>query len=275
MEKNGKFRQGRIYSMNENLSRLVNETSGPDAPPFTESDLDLPDNISDETQVESKTEPVAESVEVSNEVIPTTNLSAWFNTNGNNFENVSRVAIQIRGVDSNSTLIVAVDDPSGQTDSEGHTKRLLRLFEGADIQPVLNIPAEFVDVYNTGFQIVHPYDNMIIKTYGLRTGLIVVFCHIDPDGGRYIPYAITRIRKKDEELSVIRGDSSDLSDRLNADINKEAAQLLYKQCTKVIDTMGKNCDLIDWLLKRQEIITDINHHLQIDNVIVNLLGYNS
>ena len=258
--------------MNENLSRLVQETT-PAAPVFTETELDLPaEDPINEGQHED-TEVQAEETATEVEAIQTTNLSTWFEANGRNFDNINRVAVQIRGVDPEGTLIMAVRDPSGELDKDGNEKRILRLFEGADVQPVLNIPASFMDIYNIGFQIVHPYDNMIIKTYGLRRGLIAVFCHNDRQNGRAIPYTISRIKKKDERLKVKRGDSSDLPTRPGAQLDKEAAQLLYKQCVKVIDDMGTNSDLINWLLERQKAITDINHHLQIDQVIISLLGY--
>jgi hypothetical protein len=258
--------------MNENLSRLVQETT-PAAPVFTETELDLPvEDPVDETQPEEIEVQTPESVtEV--EAVSTTNLSSWFEENGRNFNNINRVAVQIRGVDPDGTLIMAVKDPSGDLDKDGNEKRILRLFEGADVQPVLNIPASFMDIYNIGFQIVHPYDNMIIKTYGLRKALIAIFCHNDTDKGRAIPYTISRIKKKDSTLKIKRGDASDLPTRLAAQLDKEAAQLLYKQCTKVVDDMRTNSDLIDWLLERQKAITDINHHLQIDQVIISLLGY--
>ncbi|MHA1802255.1 MAG: hypothetical protein ACTSWJ_11005 [Candidatus Heimdallarchaeaceae archaeon] len=263
--------------MNENLSKLVQETTTPPAPVFTESQLDLPvEDPSDEVipePVEAQAAEEEEEAPSAVESIETTTLSSWFEENGADFDNISRVALQIRGVNPDGYLIMAVKDPAGGTDRDGNQKRVLRLFEGADVQPVLNIPASFMDVYNIGFQIIYPYQNMIIKTYALRTGLISVFCHIDTQDGRTIPYAITRIKKKDEQLEVVRGDDSNLSDRLDAEIDKEAAQLLYKQCSKVVVGFEKNVNLIDWLLARQAIITDINHHLQIDQVIISLLGY--
>lgn len=273
--------------MNENLSKLVHETTPAPAPVFTDSQLDLPMDDDDphggidgeiSEQVTEEVVQAQDEIEVAPpiESIATNNLSTWFEQNGTAFDNISRVAIQIRGVSPDGTLIMAVHDPSGGHDTEGNEKRVLRLFEGADVQPVLNIPASFMDVYNIGFQTIHPYENMAIKTYGLRSGLICIFCHVhseEEEEDKLIPYGITRLKKKDEQLVVLRGDSSDLPSRLTSPLDREAAQLLYKQVSKVVVGFERNINFIDWLLERQKVITDINHHLQIDQVIISLLGY--
>jgi len=51
----------------------------------------------------------------------------------------------------------------------------------------------------------------------------------------------------------------------------EALQLLYKQSAKSVDEMTTNQSVVDWLLERQDDVTDINHHLQIDNVLIDIL----
>ena len=266
--------------MNENISQLVQEHTNP-TPPITEDQLNLPEDSTDENNEEQNQfageaieEVPQEEPEPQVETIETTNLAQWFSQNSINFNNLSRVAVQIRGVDPDETLIIAVRDPSGAKAEDGHEKRILRLFYNADVQPVLNIPAVYADVYNIGFQIIHPYDNIVIKTYGLRTSLIATFCHRSAfqNVERFIPYAISRIKKKDEGIEVIRTEDPQLNMKMAAPLDKEAAQLLYKQVTKKVNDINTNIEFIDWLLARQAKITDINHHLQIDNVIMSILS---
>jgi hypothetical protein len=281
MQKSGKKSKKEILEkMNENLSNLIQQQTPP-TPPITEEQLNLPEDPPDEIEMEDievkaddEEEKGSVEVEETAVTIATTNLSSWFAQYGVGFDNINRVTAQIRGINSNETLILAVRDPAGGVAEDGHEKRILRLFHNANVQPVLNIPAIFVDVYNIGFHIQHPYENIIIKTYGLRTSLIGIFCHrvAHPDGEKLIPYDITRIKKKDESMEITPPpDLSALAEKLTQPLNKEAAQLLYKQVTKVIDEFDTNLQFIDWLLARQAIITDINHHLQIDNVIISLL----
>jgi hypothetical protein len=58
--------------------------------------------------------------------------------------------------------------------------------------------------------------------------------------------------------------------KLNEAANTEDLQLRYKQASKAED-INTNMDAINWLISRQAEVTDINHHLQIDNVIIETL----
>lgn len=251
--------------MNENLSQMVREGQGEEAVVFSEDQLDLP--TQDETPASE--EVVAEEPQAN--VIPITSLSAWFEANVESFDNINQVKVAIRGVDAGQTLIMAVKDADGEQDPEGNDKRSLRVFENSDVHPVLNIPGTAMDVYNNGFKIVYGIENNIfIKCYGVRTGLIAVFCNnID---GKLIPYATTRIKKKDTELEIVTSDPAAVSAKLLAGADLEALQLLYKQSAKAIEELTTNQDVANWLLERQAEVTDINHHLQIDGVLIDILA---
>jgi len=251
--------------MNENLSQMVREGQGDDAVVFSEDQLDLP------VQDEVVEEEVAAAEEPQANTIAIASLSSWFEANVENFDNINQVKVAIRGVDADQTLIMAVKDPDGVQDTEGHDKRSLRVFENADVHPVLNIPGSSMDVYNNGFKIVYGIeDNIFVKCYGVRTGLIAVFCNnID---GKLIPYATTRIKKKDTELEVVTRDPAEVSARLLANADLEALQLLYKQSAKAIEELTTNQDVVNWMLERQAEVTDINHHLQIDGVLIDILA---
>lgn len=244
--------------MNDNLSQMVKDgTPEDDSVVFKEDDLDLPTEETGE-----------ESPQVN--VIGITSLSNWFEANCENFDNINQVKVAIRGVNSEKTLIMAVKDPTGGEDEQGHDVRNLRVYENADAHPVLNMPGASMDVYNNGFKIVYIYENNItIKCYGVRTGLIAVFClNIE---GNLIPYATTRVKKKDTELEVVTIDPAEILNKLPLNADIETLQLLYKQSSKATEELTTNQDVVNWMLARQAEVTDINHLLQIDGVLMDIL----
>jgi len=263
MPKNGKIKKTikeNINTMNENLSEMVKEQTETNPAIFSENDLDLP--IASE--VESPATPQPQKIRI-------TSLSNWFEATSDSFENINQVKVAIRGVDPTKTLIMAVAGNSGEKDEDGNPVRNLRVYENADTHPVLDMPAVSMDVYNNGFRILYQYSESIsIKCYGIRTGLIVVFCNLID--GNLIPYSINRVKRKDEEIDVITNNVSEVTQKLNSPLDGESLQLRYKQASKVIDDFTTNKDAVVWLLERQSEITDINHHLQIDNIIIDTLA---
>ncbi len=249
--------------MNENLSQMVKDAPA-DAVVFSEEQLDLPTTEEETAATEEVTEEAAN-------VIGITSLSSWFEGNVERFDNINQVKVAIRGVDADQTLIMAVKDAAGEQDTDGNDKRNLRVFENADVHPVLNVPGAAMDVYNNGFKIVYEFENnLFIKCYGVRTGLIAVFCN-NMDG-KLIPYATVRVKKKDTELEIVTRDQAEVTAKLALDADLEALQLLYKQSAKSIEELSTNQSVVDWLLERQAEVTDINHHLQIDGVLIDILA---
>ena len=246
-----------------NLSNMIKQD---DPNVFEPSNLDLPEEtVAAAEAVEEAVEEEVPQVEA----IATTPLNTWFTENSAAFANVNRVQVEIRGVDSSKTLIMAVLD--GQGDIGGNPSRDLQVFKNADIQPVLNIPAADMQIYNNGFRLVSPYaDDIIVKSYGVRTGLICVFCN--NIAGAAIPYQVVKVKRKDEAVEVVRSDAAAVVAKLALAADLEALQLLYKQSSKEVSEMTTNQSVVNWLLQRQSEVTDINHHLQIDNVIINILA---
>lgn len=250
--------------MNENLTQMVKDSPAEDRVVFSETELDIP-----EDKEESESLQTEESQEI--ESVGITSLSEWFEANCTNFNNINQVKVAIRGVNADKTLIMAVKDPSGEKDEEGNDKRNLRVYENADSHPVLNIPGVSMDVYNNGFKIVYAYNtDIFIKCYGVKTGLIAVFCiNI---GESLIPYSTKRVKKKDTELEIITKNPIDIISKLSLNADVESLQLLYKQSSKAVENLTTNQDVVDWMLNRQAEVTDINHHLQIDGVLIDLLA---
>jgi uncharacterized protein YigA (DUF484 family) len=249
-----------MTEMTENLNEMVEDSQA-----FSPEDLVLPEA--------SEGEATAEVVEEASGVptISIASLSEWFEANNEAFDNINEVKVAIRGIDSAKTLIMAVKDGSADDkDEEGNEKRSLRTFENADLFPVLNIPACKMDVYNKGFQIQYDYnEDTSIKCYGIKQGLIVVFC--SKVGDQLIPYNVSRLTRKDTELEYVAYEGTDLQEKLAETTNLEDLEIRYKQSSKAED-LTTNQTAVNWLLTRQSGIMDINHLLQIDNAIIGILG---
>jgi hypothetical protein len=242
--------------MSENLSQMVKEQ----IPPETVLN-------EDELEAAEKVDKIVEEQKVEETGINIVPLSEWFESNYKNFDNINAVKVSIKGVNSDANLLMTVKTPGEESDEEGGPARELFLFKDANIQPVLNIPGMDMQIYNNGFKIVYDYnqDNIYIKGYGVRTGLIISFCNnID---GNLVPYVITKVRKKDSIIDLIAKDPNEVRQKLLEKADIEALELRYSQISKA-EAIETNYDAISWLLARQAEVTDINHHLQIDNVII-------
>lgn len=242
--------------MNENLSELVKETQNTEPVVFSEEELDLPTEEEIAEEVPEQGSPVA---------IDITSLTDWFDSNVENFPNIRKPTVSIQGVDSAEQLIVTIRVP----DESEEEKRKLIVFDDAHLTPVLNLPAMDMQVYNNGFRIIYDFgQGIFIKSYGIRTGLISVFCNDIDD--KLIPYAIVKTKKSDSQVDIKARDVEEVRQKLAQPLDFEALQLRYKQSSKA-EGLSTNQDAIDWLLERQSSIADINHHLQVDNVIIETL----
>jgi len=230
---------------------------------FSAEELDLPQ--------EEETGGVQEVPQEESAIttIGITSLSNWLEENISKFENINIPRVAIRGVDPVKNMIITVVDGSGEPDSEGNEKRDLFIFKNSASIPILDLPGMDMQIYNNGFKVIYDYGNgVFIKCYGIKFGLIIVFCNNIE--GNMIPYAISRVKKKDNEIECVFSDSDSIAAKMTQPLDAEALHLRYKQSSK-IEGLATNRDAIDWLLTKQAEVTDINHHLQIDNVIINTL----
>ena len=262
--------KGEQLDMSENvtdLSEMVKEEVPAGPVMFEESDLDLPDETEVKAAEEEEVVEAAPAVP-SIDIMP---LSTWFERESEKFDNINEVKVAIRGVNDEKTLIMAVKTGE-EAGEDGEDPRNLRVFENADTYPVLDLPAFEMNIYNNGFQIHYQYsDEILIKCYGVRTSLIATFCQ--DISGAPIPYAIVRIKKKDEVLEIPAAPDHDtIAGKIGTPLDGEALQLRYKQISKDVGDMSTVQDAMAWLLEKQSTITDINHHLQIDNVIIDSLA---
>lgn len=241
--------------MSENLAQMVKE-GRPQEAVFSENDLDIP----------AEEQAAQEEVEVERSAIEITSLSEWFSENVARFPNIRKPTVTLEGVDPTKQLIITLLIGT----KDGQEQRKIMVFDNADQTPVLNIPATDMQIYNNGFRIIYDLGTgMFIKSYGIRTGLVSVFCHDIDD--MLIPYAVVRSKKKDTEVEIQTADSDIVRHHLSNQLDIEALQLRYKQSSKA-EGLTTNLDAVKWLLERQSDIADVNHHLQIDNVIIDTLS---
>jgi len=241
--------------MDNILSQMVKETK-PTENILSEDQLDIP---TEETSQEEIPEPEARS-------IPIASLSNWIGSNEERFPNIRVASISVTGVDPEEQLVVTVPAPTPEVSD----KRKLIVFDDAHLKPVLDLQAVDMQIYTNGFRIIYDIgDQKFIKSYGMRTGLISTFCYDVDDV--LIPYAMVRSKKHDTEIPGMPAERlAEVTEKLSGLLDFEALQIRYKQSSKA-EGLETNLDAVKWLVERQGSIEDTNHHLQIDNVIIDTL----
>jgi len=248
--------------MTDNLNEMIQETPADEGAQFVPENLELAEDPSDEV---APIEPEA----TINEIAIVT-LGGWFEKYGAGFTNLHQVRVAIRGVDPLENLLISIDDPEGAELADGQRKRSLKLFDDALIQPVLDLEPSSMQIYNNGFRVIYPInDDIFIKMYGVKTGLIAMFCYAIGNG--LLPYAKFVAKKRVETIEIQTGDIESYRQQWTQPIDLETMHLLYRQSVKS-DAFATKGAAINWLLDRQDGITDINHHLEIDKVIMTLLN---
>lgn len=248
--------------MNENLSEMVRESSTEEEEVFYSDDLEeikADEQKSEEVNVSQQgQEPTSAS-----DRLPITNLATWFDNNITYFPNIRKPTVQIQGVDPTDQVIITIGVPNSD-------KRRLIVFDNSSEIPVLNMPAVDMQVYNNNaFRIIYEYkDGIYIKVYGVRTGLITTFC-VDVEDV-LVPYMVVKSKKHETEVEVPTTDAEFVKGKLHEELDFEALQLRYRQSSKA-EGLETNLDAVKWLVEKQGMLYDINHHIQIDNVIIDTL----
>jgi len=259
---------------NENLTTMVQSDEPIEPKIFSEVDLDLPtENKEEVNTAEATADPTDEVTKETEEVnVGTSCLADWFEQYGSTFEpDIKQLRTKIRGLDPRSDIIIVLPHETNEQLEDGTKRKQVELFKKADEQKVLNLPGISMNVYNNGFRIISQFsETLFLKSYGVKTGLVVTFCNKIND--QLLPYGQTKLKKSDETLIIKFKEITEVRTSIAQELDKEELQLMYKQSSKVIDDFTNKQDAIDWLIKRQESITDINHHLQIDNVITSMLS---
>jgi hypothetical protein len=139
-------------------------------------------------------------------------------------------------------------------------------------RPILNLPPVYMKVFkNDTFEVLHTFSSDIfIKSYGVKTGLILVFCaNVD---GKIVPYHRIKIKKNITSITLdTLPNISEIRERLTENVDVEAVQLLYKQASKYLNEFTTKDNTLNWFLKKQTEVVDINHLLKIDTVLINVI----
>ena len=250
--------------MTENLSEMVKQDQ---ENIFPTENLDVPKEVIEEIEKETEEIPEVSEPEVSNntDIISVTNLSDWIHTQV--FENLRLPTVTLQGVDPRKQLIIISIDKNNEDEEE----RKIFVFDGADNISVLDFPASEMKIYQNHFRIIYPLEEgTAIKAYRIRKGLTNMYCSIID--GMLIPYDSSRIKKGDTGISEIptAPDIETLKNKLDEPANMENLIIQYKQIKRA-ENIETNRDAVKWLIHRQETIEDINHHIQIDNVMITTL----
>lgn len=255
--------------MTENLSEMVKSQMEDNM--FSTANLDIPEehieNTTDENEIVPEENPtITEIPETPTEnMINITNLSTWIRTQI--FEHLRLPTVTLQGINPDKQLIVISIDESKEVDDQ----RKIFIFDSADKISVLDLPASDMQVCQNTFKIIYRMEEegIAIKSYRIRQGLTNIFCKIVD--GLLIPYDIVRLKKNDTGILELplSPNIEDMRTKLAANANFENYKILYKQL-KDTDDMETNKDVLNWFLDRQIGITDVNHHIQIDNVIIEI-----
>ena len=266
--------------MNDNLLQMVEEADQHSSSVPTETDLPAEQESTDQTDDQQDSQP-EEAVQTQPQTQPettqhfeisTTPFPDWFSQNHQNFTNVGHVRLSIVGVRPERNFIFKIPDPKGGQLDDGGQEMILCLFMDAHKIPVLDLPGSSINVYhNSTFKIVYDLGSgKFLKCYGVKTGLIVIFCA--NIGNKLIPYDMVKVKKKDRGLNTVEPNLTQIQQRLNQNVDRESLLLQYNQVNKSIDDITTIQSAVDWLLERTDSILDVNHLLQIDKVIINLLS---
>ena len=260
--------------MSENLSQMLEEVDlhSSNIPTST----DLPQEL--EQEVEPPTEqPVAATTQTTpqqptNFEYSTISFPDWFAQNHQNFDNVGHVRLSIQRVRPERNFIFKIPDPKGGLLEDGSEEMILCLFMDAHKIPVLNIPGSSINVFhNSTFQIIHNVGSgKFLKCYGVKTGLIIIFCVNIND--KLIPYSSHKLKRKEAGINMIEPNLTRIGAKLTQNVDRETMLLRYNQVNKNIDELTTVQSAIDWLLERTETILDVNHLIQIDKVIISLIS---
>jgi len=233
-----------------------------------EQTLDLPEETNTDNEAPKKKEKVVKT-EIFD--IYLASVSKWFEENSKNFDNVKRIKATLMGVDPNDSLLFSVKSPKGGVDETGEEKRELFLFKNSKNMVVPNVPVISFDVYSNGFKSVYNFENSIIKCYVLKTSLIMVYCA--QYDNKLLPFLKDRISKNCKGYNVNRAvlDEDEMNSKLSQDADVEALHIKYPQMRKESDKIKTNLDAVNWILERENGVYDVNHLLQLDDLIIDIM----
>jgi hypothetical protein len=198
---------------------------------------------------------------------PLIDFSTWFNKHYQKFSNLRLVRVSISGVDASDNIIITI--PTTEKQENGDPKRKIKIFENAKQSKILDLDPQDLTVFNNGYRVTYQVGDNMIKGYGVKTGMFLTICHIIKH--LIVPINIIKITRKDVKVKVTVGNIQDTIDKLSLPGDVESLQILYNQSMKHAKNLKTKQDIVEWFAKRQEEVGDVNHHLQIDEVLLKLI----
>lgn len=243
--------------MQENLKEMINTLNDDKK---VEEEIKEPEINS---EVETDTEETADTTP-----IHLTNFYDWYEMYGETIHNITRSKLEVANINSKDCIIFKI--PKGKI--EDGTMELVS-FYNPSTRPIVNQPPVYMKIFkNDTFEVLHSFnEELLIKSYGVKTGLILVFCaNVD---GRIIPFYKTKVKKNATSIGMANlfPNIDEIREKLKENVDVESIQLLYKQAIKHLSEFTTKEKTLDWFLKKQTEVVDINHLLKIDNVLINVI----
>ncbi len=249
--------------MIENLKEMVtNLNDGPPVVPISTKKSNKSENHIPvkETIIEDKSEENIPEISL-------INFYDWYEANCSSIHNVARVKAEVSNINVKDSIIFKIQ--KGKPEDESME---LVSFYNPGARPILNLPPVYMKVFkNDTFEVLHSYsDEIFVKSYGVKTGLILIFCaNVD---GKIVPYHRIKIKKNVTTIKLDKlPDIPSIRERLSEDVDVESVQLLYKQAIKYLSEFTTKENTLNWFLKKETEVIDINHLLKIDSVLINVI----
>lgn len=268
--------------MTDNLEAMVNDY------------VDGNDNTPSQTEVNSDLQTTTEQTNVTKESINLITLTDWLTKYKDDLNqiNISKVSPKREGViiDNSKNALLMVKE----SDSENDMRELYLVKDANKIKVPDMKPSKVKFFSNDSFKIIFEYgqsnslqegdENFYIKSYVTKSNMTCSYCvritATDQGDGAIeartrnmlVPYYSIKTKRNDTKIPYVVSPVNIITDILIKNVDIEAIILQYKQASKIGESLKTNIEVIDWLIKRQEIAVDINHQLLIDKIILDIIN---
>ena len=199
-------------------------------------------------------------------------ILSWFEnymSEANDESDPRIVKMNTRGVDPTSTVIFTI--PAEGTYNENPARKLV-LIHPAERFMVPNLKAKITFLQSS---VMFDYDvneNMKIRFYMAKKTMLQCYLLCNSDHG-FVPYSYSEIAVNAQNMSISyhNADVASINNKCGEAVNKDEVQIYYRQIQKHIAKINSIGETIDWLLTKQSGVVDINHHMEIEKVILDIL----
>lgn len=263
--------------MEDNLSRMVEDEFGSEGEETVHEEEMLnattpyvePEAAPADVNAEASTEDITPPATALN-TIAITNLQVWLAKNAAAIPGYTGLDVKTAGIDTNEILIFKLPIP-GCTDAE---KRDIFLLKKPYTIKIPDLPCvSFSMLDDDSFKVIQEIipEVLYIRSYSSKSVLYSTIClNVN---NQLIPIEKVKLKKKETDISyditaeIAQALIEKFREKLVSTLNIEDVCVLYKQTTKVKDTLKTFQDVLSWMMSRHNITKDINHLIQIDGVL--------